>query len=212
MIPSVVRTWAPRGQTPNCRRRYKREKVSVISGVSVSLQRQRLGLYYRLHLENIGQIEVCYFLRLVLRHRRGAVVVLLDNSNTHRGKAVRELLSQHPRLRVEYFASYAPELNPDECVWSLAKRELVNGRPDAVDELLAEVSAALKGIATSRKKLRSCIEQSELPPFYADRCILHAAVCNARACTTIDKPTSVPASARHSTVSSDVSRPRWCWN
>src|SRR4030066_72860 len=41
LIPSVHKTWAPRGQTPIIRHRYQRDKISVISGLSVSPVRQR---------------------------------------------------------------------------------------------------------------------------------------------------------------------------
>src|SRR5687767_3493376 len=118
LIPTVLRTWAPRGCTPILHHRYRRDKVSVISGISVSPQRQRLGLFYRMHLTNIGQVEVCEFLRQLLRHLPGHVIVLLDNSNTHKGDPLRQLLRRHPRLHVEHFPSYAPDLNPDEGVWS----------------------------------------------------------------------------------------------
>jgi len=116
LIPNVAKTWAPRGQTPVIRHRYRRDKISVISGVSVSPKRQRLGLFYQLYFQNIGQEEVCEFLRHLLRHLKGPVIALLDNSRTHYGKPLQELLRQHSRLRVEHFPSYAPELNPDvEC-------------------------------------------------------------------------------------------------
>lgn len=137
----------------------------MISCVSVSPRRQHVGLYYRLHRDNIGQIEVCEFLTLVLRHLRGPVVVLLDNLNTHKGKAMRALLERQPRLHVEYFPPYAPELNPDEGVWRIAKRSLANSRPDNIEELVAQVADALGAIATSRTKLRACIDHSALPPF-----------------------------------------------
>jgi hypothetical protein len=52
-------------------RQRRRDKVSVISGISVSPRRQRLGLYYQLYFDNIGQEEVCMFLRELLRHLRG---------------------------------------------------------------------------------------------------------------------------------------------
>ena len=48
LIPNVVCTWAPRGKTPIVRHRYCLDKVSVISGISASPRRQRLGLYFRL--------------------------------------------------------------------------------------------------------------------------------------------------------------------
>jgi hypothetical protein len=85
LIPNVVRTWAPQGQTPIHRHRQgRRDKISVISGISVSPRRRRLGLYYLLFYDNIGQDEVCVFLRELLRHLRGPVIVLLDNSSTLR--------------------------------------------------------------------------------------------------------------------------------
>ena len=86
----MVRTWAPEGQTPIHRHRQgRRDKISVISGISLSPKRQQLGLYYLLFFDNIGQQEVCVFLRELLRHLRGPVIVLLDNSSTHKGEPPR---------------------------------------------------------------------------------------------------------------------------
>ena len=99
LAPLVARTWAPQGCTPLQRHRQgRRDKISVISGISVSPQRQHLGLYYLLYFDNIGQAEVCRFLRELLRHLRGSVIVLLDNASTHDGGPLAQLLRRHPRL------------------------------------------------------------------------------------------------------------------
>ena len=113
--------------------------------------------------DNIGHEEVCIFLREVLRHLRGNVIALLDNSNTHRGQPLVELCRSFPRLRLEYFPPYAPELNPDEGVWGLLKGRLANGRPDDLDELADDLQTEFRAIAGSQRKLRGCIHQSELP-------------------------------------------------
>lgn len=166
LIPNLARTWAPQGQTPIHRHRQgKREKISVISGISVSPKRHHLSLYYLLFFDNIGQEEVCKFLQEMLRHLRGSVIVLLDNSSTHQGEPVQDLLDRHPRLSVEHFPSYAPELNPDEGVWALAKRELANSCPNDVDELMEDIMRSINSIRISPAKLRACILQSELPSF-----------------------------------------------
>ena len=144
---------------------HSHDRVSVISAISVSARRQRLGFYYQLCLDNIGSWGVCSFLRHLLRHLRGPLIVLLDNSQTHKGPALGQLLRRHPRLQVEYFPAYAPELNPDEGVWSLAKRKLSNSRPDDMEELLVQLLNVLRDLRRSPKKLRGCIRQSELPPF-----------------------------------------------
>ena len=114
LIPHVAKTWSPQGCTPvHYHRQRRRDKVSVISGISASPKQQRLGLYYQLYFDNIGQEEVGMFLRGLLRHLRGPVIVLLDNSSTHQGEPLQRLLRQHSRLHLEHFPSYAPELNPD---------------------------------------------------------------------------------------------------
>ena len=65
---SPIFTWAPAGQTP-IHRQGRRDKISVISGISLSPRRHRLSLYYLLFFDNIGQEEVCGFVRELLRHR-----------------------------------------------------------------------------------------------------------------------------------------------
>jgi hypothetical protein len=137
----------------------------VISGISVSPTRNQLGLYYLLFFDNTGQQEVFVFLRELLRHLRGPLIVLLDTSSTHKGEPLHKLPQQHPRLSIEHFPSYAPQLHPDEGVWSLAKRDLANTGPKNVDELMEDVVRSIEQIKVSPAKLRGCILQSELPSF-----------------------------------------------
>ena len=94
---------------------------------------------------------------------RGPIIVLLDNSSTHKGSPIEQLLDQHRRLRIEHFPAYAPQLNPDEGVWALAKQELANSCPSDVEELMEDILGSIDGIRHSQEKLRGCIAQSELP-------------------------------------------------
>jgi transposase len=135
LSPSVRRTWAPVGQTPVIHHRFANDRISVISGLSLSLTRRHLGLYGLFFRDNIGREEVAVFLHEVLRHLRGHLIALLDNSNTHRGGELTALCQRLPRLHLEYFPAYAPELNPDEGVWGILKAKLANGRPDDLEEL-----------------------------------------------------------------------------
>jgi transposase len=166
LIPNVRRTWAPRGQTPIIRHRYRRDKISAISAITVSPTRHRLGLYVHLHPdENISQVEVTIFLRALLRHLRGPVIVLLDGGSIHKGPDVQALCARHPRLHLEWFPGYAPELNPDELVWAHFKGTLANGSPKNLDELLATLCRLTKKVRKRPELIRSFITGSELPPF-----------------------------------------------
>jgi len=166
LIPNVRRTWAPRGQTPIVRHRYQRDKISAISAVTVSAARHRVGFYMHLHPdENITAVEVAVFLRALLRHLRGHVIVLLDGGSIHKGPEVRDLLARCPRLHVEWFPGYAPELNPDELAWAHFKAELANGHPDNLDELMTTLCRITKDVCKRPALIRSFVTGSELPSF-----------------------------------------------
>ena len=164
-MPTVRKTWAPRGCTPIHRHWYRHDRISAISGISVSPARRHLGLYCLLYDANIHREEVCQFLRHLLRHLRGHVIVLLDNGPVHRGQPLSDLCRRFPRLHLEPFPSYAPEVNPDEGVWSYLKRALGNGRPDTLEELAEDLTGELHKLSRSQRLLRGCIEQSDLPSF-----------------------------------------------
>jgi len=166
LLPTVRRTWAPRGETPLLRHRYRRDKVSAISALTVSPRRHRYGLYAHFHCDNISQVEVALFLRLLLRHLAGPIIVLWDGGAIHGGPEVEQVLARHPRLHVERFPAYAPELNPDELVWNYLKGQLANGSPDTVTELLDEMTRVTRQLRRAPALLRAFIVGSELPsPF-----------------------------------------------
>src|SRR3954447_15634867 len=121
--PLVRRTLAPRGQTPVLQTWGRhRDKVSVIAGLSVSPVRRRVGLYFRTDPDSYITAEAAAdFLRDLLRHIRGRVVVVWDNGANHKGPAVRALLRRTRRLHLEALPPYAPDLNPVEAVWSYVK-------------------------------------------------------------------------------------------
>jgi transposase len=166
LIPSVRKTWSPRGQTPLLHHwTWPRHKISVISGISISPVRHRLGLLYALHTVNIATEQVIAFLRELLRHLPGPIILLWDGSKTHKGPRIREFCARHPRLHLERLPPYAPELNPDEGVWSLAKRELANGRPDSLEVLEASVRDSLDRTRHSPSRLNGCLRTTPLKFF-----------------------------------------------
>jgi transposase len=164
LIPNVRRTWAPRGQTPIIWHRYRHDRVSAISAVTVSFRRQQIGLYFHLHRENISQSEVVLFLRYLLRQIPGPIVLLWDGGGIHTGQEIQAFLRCHTRLWVERFPAYAPDLNPDERVWNHRKAALANGRPDNLDELMARLEGLSQKARRRPSLLRSFVTGSDLPP------------------------------------------------
>ena len=165
MSPTVRRTRAPVGKTPVHRHYYRRDRVSVIGGLSVSPRRRRLGLYFRLHSQNIGADEVHDFLWYLLRHLRGHLILLWDGAAIHHPRSLRDLCRRYPRLHLEPLPAYAPQLNPIEAAWHAAKLPLANGRPEDIWQLGRALLDSLGQARASQQTLRGCIAQSELPPF-----------------------------------------------
>jgi len=159
----VAKTWAPRGHTPVLRHSYKRDRISTISSLTVSPTSRHLGLYVRFHATNITGVEIVDFLRHLLRHLRGPVVLLWDGGPIHKRKIVRDFIRRRPRLHVYPFPAYAPELNPDEFVWTQTKRDLSNSAPKDIRDLRQRLRGSTRRLQRSQRLLRSCILASDLP-------------------------------------------------
>lgn len=157
------KTWAPVGRTPVLRHSYRHDRISVISALTVSPVRRWIGLYFQCHRQNIRGEQVVEFLRYLLRHLRGRVVLLWDGGPMHRKGLVRDYLLRNRRLHVFRFPAYAPELNPDEHVWTQAKGRLANSAPDTIDELEQGVDRVLSRLRHAPNLLWSCIDLAELP-------------------------------------------------
>ena len=163
LIPNVCRTWAPQGQTPYLRHRYRHDRLSVCSGLAVSPKRRRMALYLYCRPRNLTGLDIETFLHHLLRHLPGPVDLLWDRGPIHRRRNVHTFLARHRRLHVHAFPAYAPELNPAEYVWAQADRALANGAPDNLADLRHSLGAAVRRLRRSQDLLWSCIYASELP-------------------------------------------------
>jgi transposase len=164
--PLVRRTWAPKGQTPvlDAWGRH-RDKVSVIGAVSISPVVHRLGFYFATDPDGYFTPEkVVEFLRALLKHLRGKVIVVWDGGSNHKGEVVRKFLRRNRRLRLERLPAYSPDLNPVEAVWSWLKyAKLANFVPNDVHHLDDWVVEHLVGLKFESGFLRQLWEGSELP-------------------------------------------------
>jgi transposase len=103
------------------------------------------------------------FLRHLLRHLRGPVELLWDGGTIHRRADVTAFLTRCARLHGHRFPAYAPELNPDEFVWTKFKHDLANGAPAHIRHLDTQLRRAFRRVHGSQPLLWSCILASDLP-------------------------------------------------
>jgi transposase len=138
----------------------------VISAIMISPKRQRLGLYFRLLPENTGAKaeDTVSFLKQVSRSLRGPLTICWDRSRIHdTSLAVRDWLAKHTEVETVKFPGYAPELNPDEYVWSHAKyAELCNYAAPGLPELSGKVKETLQKLRRRRDLLQNFIDHAHL--------------------------------------------------
>jgi transposase len=156
-LPAVVRTWAPRGQTPVLHALLTRDHLSVISGITPTGQ-----LLLQMQERSLRGADVVRFLQHLLRHTPGKLLVIWDGAPIHRAQVVKEFLAQGGAARIwlEQLPSYAPELNPDEGIWNYLKRvELRNLCCDDLAELRLELRLAAARLRHKRAVIQGCITE-----------------------------------------------------
>jgi transposase len=158
LLPGAVRTYAPRGQTPVLRLPLSRDHLSVISGITPE------GRLLMLVQERAYRSpDVVRFLKHLLRHIPGKLLVIWDGAPIHRGQPVKDFLARGgaKRLRLEPLPGYAPELNPDEGIWTYLKRvELRNVCCRDLKHLRRELRLATARLRHKRHVIRGCAKQA----------------------------------------------------
>ena len=128
------KTWGVRGQTPVVQRPGQRQSVSAASAVSAQ------GAFWFCVYEGAlnGELFV-ELLKKMMHRRRKPVHLILDSLPAHKRAIVGEYVaSTYGRLTLHFLPGYAPDLNPDELVWSHVKRTGTARRPLQKGETLRE--------------------------------------------------------------------------
>ena len=157
LLPMVVRTYAPVGRTPILHERLGRDHLSAMSAVTLD------GRLYMIEQQKAFNGEdVVRFLKHLMRHIPGKLLIIWDGSPIHRGRAVKEFLASGAasRVQLEQLPGYAPDLNPDEGVWKHLKCvELKNLCCESLKELKVELRKAKERLRHKRDVILGCIRQ-----------------------------------------------------
>ena len=88
LLPLVVRTWAPRGQTPVLRVKLTRDHLSAMSGLTLDGR-----LFLQVQEPTYTAETVVGFLRHLLRQIHGKVLVIWDGAPIHQGHPIKDFLA-----------------------------------------------------------------------------------------------------------------------
>jgi transposase len=158
LLPGLVRTYAPCGQTPVLTVHQTRDHLSVMSGITMFGE-----LFTLTREEALTSVDAVRFLKHLVWWL-GPVLVIWDRSPIHRG-AVRAYLANGgaEHIWLERLPPYAPDLNPGEAVWHQLKNvELRNLCCQDLAHLRYELTLAFRRMRNRPDLIESCFGEAGL--------------------------------------------------
>lgn len=161
--PHVVRTWGKRGQTPLIRSSGGWKRVTAAGMICFNTKTKRATSLAWLSKRGMRKERLCAILGN-LKHcfQKKRLILLWDGLPVHQAKIVRRFIESNASwLTVYRFPAYAPELNPQEFVWSAIKRkDMGNYCPATFVRLRMKVYRALKKRRRAAPFLKGCLKAS----------------------------------------------------
>lgn len=151
-------TWAERGRTPTVLTTGMRRRINVISAIS-----PRGRLWFRCYKGTLTAGRFLEFLSDLLADTSRPIVLVMDRHPAHRAALVRRfLLANKRRISGHYLPAYAPELNPDEHVWSALKGMFRRDTLEQDESFVDAVDQAMSTIKESKGLVRSFFAHPEV--------------------------------------------------
>jgi len=150
--PVLGRTYGLKGHTPVVATSGQRQSINAISAVSA-----KGGFWYNVYTGKPNAARFVEFLQDFMKGRRERVFLVVDGHPSHKAKKVQAYVqSLRGKLELHFLPPYAPDLNPDEFVWSYAKTNGVSKKPLHQNESLKKrVESDLKAIQQNKSLVRS---------------------------------------------------------
>lgn len=146
------KTWGAKGQTPVVHRPGQRQSISAASAIN-----SKGAFWFETYQGALTGELFVQLLENMMVDRQRPVHLVVDGLPAHKKAIVKEYVaSTNGRLTLHVLPGYAPDLNPDELVWSHAKRTGVARSPLRKGESLKDrVDAQLQSIADDPAIVRS---------------------------------------------------------
>jgi transposase len=150
--PPLGRTYGLKGKTPVVRTSGQRQSLNVISAVNARGQ-----FWAATYTGKLDAEAFVAFLGNFMQGRAGKIFLVVDGHPAHKAKVVAAYVkSLKGRLELHFLPPYAPDLNPDEFVWSHMKNSGVSKKPLKLNESLQKrIEQDLNALKGNRKLVRS---------------------------------------------------------
>lgn len=146
------KTWGAKGRTPVVQRPGQRQSISAASAVN-----SKGAFWFETYQGALTGELFVELLKNMMAERDRPVHLVIDGLPAHKKAVVKQyVMSTEGQLTLHFLPGYAPDLNPDELVWSHAKRTGVARNPLRKGEkLMDRVNEQLQSIADNPTLVRS---------------------------------------------------------
>ena len=146
------KTWAPKGKTPVINRPGQRHSISAAPAVNA-----KGGFWFATYQGALNAELFIELLKKMMKGRSKPVHLVVDGLPAHKKANVRGYIeSTKGKLSMHVLPGYAPDLNPDELVWSHVKRTGVARNPlRAGEKLEIRIDQQLRDMQNNRRLVRS---------------------------------------------------------
>ncbi len=151
--------FSPKGVTPVMRVESKHERINMISAIT-----GRGSLRFMVYDGGMNQKLLIDFMKRLIKDADRKVFFILDNLKVHHGKMVTAWLEKNKeRIEVFYIPPYSPELNPDEYLNHVLKKDVHSGiRPRTKKELHHKTESFLRRMQHNCDKVKKMFHHPKL--------------------------------------------------
>lgn len=171
MTPPRARSWGRKGSTPVVRVRGRGSGRVSVAGLTCYKPGKRSRTFYSVReyrgpqgrAEGIGWRDLCDLLVRAHIQLGGPIVLVWDNLRMHLVEAMRRFIADHADWLTGFqLPCYATDLNPQEGIWSLVKRDIGNLAAADLGQIARAVKRRLKQIQYRPDLVDGCLTSTGL--------------------------------------------------
>lgn len=150
-MPSYLRGYSPRGETPVLKHSAKKFKINMISTVT-----NQGKVRFMVYEEKMDAGVFIRFLKRLIKTAKKKIFLILDNLSVHHSKKVKAWVKENKdKIALYYIPAYSPDLNPDEYLNCDFKANANKERiPRNKEELKENTRSFMKGLQRKPERVK----------------------------------------------------------
>lgn len=141
-IHNKVKTWGKKGERPVLEHTGRRFSKGVISALTPQGK-----LRFMQYDGGMNSDLFIKFLERIQAGKKSNITLIVDGLPVHKSKKVKKYVEEtEGRIKMYFLPGYSPDLNPDELVWSMAKRSVSSRLVGSKKELESHIASFMHSL------------------------------------------------------------------